>query len=153
MIEISDLTSRKQIIDNIYKLIYNFSSDVYLINVDGRSLGNVSINEAYNFVKNLPYKEDLNGEFLGRILKIWKLYTNKYLSGFDCKKKSLFLGCYAKVNDIPFKFKVVSSNKNKEPHHIFPVFYLNNNEVPVDATYWYYRFGKIDYPVYNMEVY
>jgi hypothetical protein len=64
------------------------------------------------------------------------------LSSMDCKKKTCMLSSYAVKKQIPFHLVVVSQRKDREFHHIFPEFKVNNKWVSFDATYAKYRIGQ-----------
>lgn len=88
MINIIELNEVKDIVKNMYDIIYNNSRDAYLIYPDlsFRSFGNLTLQEAFNFVKNIPYYED-KVELIGKPYKFWQLFKQGYLKGLDCKKK------------------------------------------------------------------
>lgn len=154
MINIIELNEVKDIVRNMYDIIYNNSRDAYLIYSSSyfRSFGNLTLQEAYNFVKNIPYSED-KIEIIGRPLKFWQLFKEGYLKGLDCKKKAILMGIYASVNKIPQYLKVISTRKDKKVHHIFNVFKINNKLIDVDATYYFYKIGEVPYKITYSEVY
>lgn len=63
------------------------------------------------------------------------------------------MGVYASVNKIPQYLKVISTRKDKKPHHIFNVFKINNKFVDIDSTYYFYEIGKLPYTITYSEVY
>jgi hypothetical protein len=155
MVEVYDIKSRKNIVEEMYKIIHKYHNDVYMIfpPTKIRSLGNLTVEECFNFIKNIRYEEDQEDEIIGRPLKIWELLKKGKLKGLDCKKKSVLAGSYAYTNEIPFKFCVVSTRKDREPHHIFPIFYIQGKPINFEATYYYYQLNTIPYNITYKEIY
>lgn len=99
----------------------------------GCSLDKLSLQDFYNYVKAMPYRRDPAGnEIIPRPAFIIE-YAPKY--GRDCKKQSILIGAWAKLNGVPYRLKVVSRNKKKRMHHIYPELQINKKWLTADATY------------------
>ena len=106
-----------------------------------------SFEEWYNYVKSIPYVEDVEAEIIARPLFIMEDQKA------DCKKKSILIASWCMLNEIPCRFVVMSNRISKQPHHIFTEVYdLYLNEwIPADATYNSNRLGSKEKETYREE--
>jgi hypothetical protein len=104
--------------------------------------------EVFDFIKNLEYKEDPKGiEFLSRpAFSIFRTDLPR-----DCDDKTLIAACYFELKNYPYK--IVVSGKNTNPHHIYPIVFLNNSWKVFDATYNTNNFNELPYKESFRKVY
>lgn len=96
--------------------------------------------EVFDFIKNLEYKPDPVGiEFLSR--PDFSIFRNDLPR--DCDDKTLIACCYFELKNYPYK--IIVSGKNKDPHHVYPIVFLDNNWVVFDATYPSNKFNQVPY--------
>ena len=129
MLEIVDVISSEEIVDNIFDIIDKYHTDMYLFST-------FSIYEIYNFVRKIPYRlEDGEYQLLARPKKI--------LSGevpfIACANKSILLGSYLRLKDIPFVLTIVGYSEDGGYSHIFPEIKSGEFLLPLDATLNKYR--------------
>lgn len=126
-----ELESYKQTIAKIFELIQKYHDDI-------AKFSNWNLSQIYEYVKNLEYIPDpKNEETVSR-----PKYTIKanWSGARDCDDKTVILGSWAYHKSIPFRLVVSGSKKN--PHHVYPEFYILNSWVPFDATYKTCKLGK-----------
>lgn len=124
------LKSQKQTANKIKSIIERYYTDLCDIVLSGKRLSDYSLNEIFNYTKNVPYLEDKRGiELVGRPKRLLSLPF------LDCKKKTILLCSWAKCNNISYRLVGSSQNKNGNIHHIFPQFYLQDNWINIDGTY------------------
>jgi hypothetical protein len=105
-------------------------------------LKNLSFEDYFNQIKNIPYRDDpdilYNSEIISRPL--FCLNAGK----LDCKKKAILMGAFCNSQRPPLKFKyVVSSERpDKKLHHVFPIVKLGKSWLVADPTYKYYYLGQ-----------
>lgn len=101
-------------------------------NVNSPEIANLdpyNLYEIFDFVKNIPYVADPNNfEWLQS--PRWTIQR-----GGDCDDKSIFIGAVLERRKIPYRMAVVSTNQDKELHHIYPEIFINGAWLPFDATY------------------
>lgn len=101
-------------------------------NVNSPEISNLdpyNLYEIFDFVKNIPYVADPNNfEWLQS--PRWTIQR-----GGDCDDKSIFIGAVLERRKIPYRMAVVSTNQDKELHHIYPEIFINGAWLPFDATY------------------
>lgn len=111
------------------------------------------LQDFFNFVKKIPYKEDKLGlevvsrpEYLLLGRSPHKIIRPKYIlgespfpNGIDCKKKAVLISAWLEAHGIPYRLCAVSEKKNKKIHHVFPQAEIEGKWYNVDATYPYYK--------------
>lgn len=98
----------------------------------------------FDIVKNIPYIND--DELLGApgneiTARPYYLLNNEFFEKLDCKKKAILIASWAKANNIPYRFIAVAEYPNRDIHHVFPQFKLNDFWVNMDATLGNYSIG------------
>lgn len=93
--------------------------------------------QVYDYVRALPYVKDpetspLNG---GDAIELLKAPKYTMLMGGDCDCKAILLGSILERMNVPYRMAVVSTQPDKQLHHIYPEIQLNGLWVPFDATY------------------
>lgn len=131
-----DLTSKEQTGAEMHRLINTYYNDVNNTIVSNGEkylpLSELTVEEAFDFVKNLPYKVDTAPiEIVSRPSILIKNSSN----GLDCKKKSILICSYLKSNGIPFRLIASSQRPDGRIHHVFPQMKLNKKWCNLDATY------------------
>lgn len=103
------------------------------------------LTEFYDMVKNLAYIPDPTGQETIRRPG----YTIRGIGpGRDCDDKAVVMASYAILNNIPWRFVVVSASAKGPYHHVFNEFFLGGKWLPVDATYpWNILFVSRDFPL------
>lgn len=132
-INVSELTSKEQTGEEMYRLVDDFSGDIkdYYIS-GGRSLADISLPEYYNIIKNIPFREDKKGvEVVTRPLHLFSAPWR----GWDCKKKGIAIASWLKENHVPWKFTAVSRKPDGRIHHVIVKAEWNGKWLPIDATY------------------
>jgi hypothetical protein len=109
---------------------------------DLKDLIHYSFEDFYEYVRNIPYRNDpsilYNSEIIAR---------PKYLftaGKLDCKKKAVLIAahCNGQKPAIPYKFGAISERPDKILHHVLPIVKINNGWVVADATYRKYYMGE-----------
>ena len=122
---IETLESRAQSGESIYKsaLFYN----------DLGNLLDTSLTQFFNFVKDIPYKEDSDpNEIVSR--PKW-LLDKKLFPGLDCKKKATLMGAWFNAHGVPWRLVAISERPDKQIHHVFVQALLEGKWKNVDPTY------------------
>jgi hypothetical protein len=136
------LRDKYQTANRIKSLVRDYANDlkaVSVVNGKGQKrLCDLSLADFFNYVKNIPYRKDPSP--LEIISRPYHILQHQNL-GMDCKKKSILMGAYCKLNGIPFRFIASSKRKDKKVHHIFPQIYDESAGQwrNIDATYPEYR--------------
>ncbi len=127
-----DIKATPQIANEVQRMIELFYNDI-----KKTGLNNVGLNECFDFIKKMKYSRDFpRPELVSRVK-----YYNK-LDGYDCKKKSVLLGSYAKVNNIPYRLVISGNDPKKDFHHIFIQLYMGGRWINADCTYKIGKIGK-----------
>jgi hypothetical protein len=135
-VELTTLFDKYQTVAEIKKMIRDFHRDL----LEFPALIGMNINEYYDFVKNIPYVRDVK--------KIEITSRPKYLltmfDALDCKKKSILMGSYMKLNhgDKSYRLCLSSNSPDKNIKHIFTQIFLNGNWINADATYSKNKIGQ-----------
>lgn len=132
---VTDEKSYHGTVEKMIKTIEAHAGDLknFVDSKSGRSLDELSLQEFFDYVKSMPYRRDPAGnEIIPRPAFIIK-FAPEY--GRDCKKQSILIGAWAKLNDLPYRLKVVSRNKRRKMHHIYPEIKINGKWLTADATY------------------
>ena len=96
-----------------------------------------SLNQMFNFVRSIPYKEDdIKTELVARPKY---LIRKRFLNGLDCKKKAVLMGAWCNAHNIPFNFVAVSERDDKVIHHVFVQGFIDNEWRNIDPTYSNYK--------------
>lgn len=106
-----------------------------------RDLGkylDLTLKDFFNFVRDIPYKEDADGIEVTSRPKY--LISKRYnFEGLDCKKKATLMGAWFNAHGIPWRLVAVSEKPDKEIHHIFTQAKLNGEYRNVDPTYSHFK--------------
>lgn len=105
------------------RLVQNYHSDA-------SKFDNVSLETAFNLVKNLPYKKDRR-----EVLHRPKYILNSKAIYRDCDDKSILLGSILYRKNLPFRFIAVSGKPDKKLHHVLIIAKIDNENKILDATY------------------
>lgn len=128
---IQRLERKEQTGERMYRLASQFADDLWQFQENGTPLPDLSPEDFFSLVSSLPYRQDdHNVEIICRPLNALLMER-----GLDCKKKSILIGAYAHLNEIPFQFVAVSTRPDGEIHHVYPELKFNNEWVKFDATY------------------
>lgn len=131
------LIDKQQTADKIHELINRYHKDIskfYIIDNRGRKrpLHKLKLLEYYELIKNIPYKKDRRPiEIIARP----KHLLSGVFNNLDCKKKTVLIGAYLKMNGYKYRLIGTSNRKSKNIHHIFPQVKLNGKWWNLDATY------------------
>lgn len=90
-----------------------------------------SVAQIFEWVENIPYQEDGGDEVVARPSRILELGVA------DCKKKSILIACWAKINGIPYRFLAVNDvdfSGMDGIRHVFCVVWLRGGWLSMDAT-------------------
>jgi hypothetical protein len=129
------LHGNSQTAGSMYRLVDLFAGDL-------KNYKSHSLQSFFNRVANMRYKIDPRGaEVVARPKWGMRLAKNR---GIDCKKKSIMMAGYLKLNGIPYRF--IGSSTRPKPifgrppiHHVFPQgrFCFRNGcrWMNLDATY------------------
>jgi hypothetical protein len=134
------LESKNQTGDEMNRLIKTYSKDVNNIMVKRNNevcpLSKLSLDEAFDYVKNIPYRQDTAPvEVVSRPAFIAKNSS----VGMDCKKKAILLSAYLHNRGIPYRLIASSKKLSGRIHHVFPQVQLAGNWYNFDATYSNYK--------------
>jgi len=143
--ELVTLFDKYQTVSEIKKMIRDFYNDL----LEFPGLTGMNINEYYNFVKNIPYVRDISKtEIVSR-----PKYLLTVFDALDCKKKSILMGSYMKLNhgDGSYRLCLSSNSPDKNIKHIFTQIILNGNWINADATYSKNKIGQLK-KVTNFEI-
>ena len=113
----------------MHRLIKNYWSD---LNESGHL--DKTLQEFYEFVKKIPYKEDpLWTEVLSRP----KFSLNQYIiPALDCKKKAILISSWLYAHGIPYRLIAISEMQDAQIHHVFAQGYFKNEGWKnIDPTY------------------
>lgn len=116
------------------KAIYRMAKKYYS---DLGGMADTTLNQFYDFVRQIPYVEDAYGEEV--IARPLWLLSEKIFPGSDCKKKAVLMGAWAEAHGVPWRLIAVSERPDKMIHHVFPQFKIRGLWENVDATYPEYR--------------
>lgn len=99
----------------------------------------LSLNEAFELVKNIPFRPDpLDEETLMR-----PSYTMSMQGwGGDCDDKAIALAAYCKLVGIPYRFVAVRRADQPCLHHVFVECYIRGMWVHADPTYRFNTLGR-----------
>lgn len=104
--------------------------------------------EVFEFIKNLEYKKDPEGiEFLSR--PKFSIFRDDLPR--DCDDKTLIAACYFELKNI--SYKIIVSGRNSNPHHVYPIAFINNEWIVFDATYPTNKYNQILYPETFRKIY
>jgi hypothetical protein len=130
------LYDKEQTAETIKNFTAKYYNDIenYLIN--GKRPSQMSLQEFFDFVRLIPYRRDSSPvEVVSRPSYI----INHRNLGMDCKKKSVLMGAYCTLHNIPFRFCGSSTRLDKKIHHIFIQVFIKGLWKFADATYSDYK--------------
>jgi hypothetical protein len=101
-------------------------------------LPKLTLQEFFNFVKNIPYRKDPKP--LEIVARPYYIIKHRAL-GMDCKKKGLLICSFLRMKNYKYRAIGSSSRPDKQVHHIYFELYEPTEKKwkPVDATYNNYR--------------
>lgn len=139
------LFDKYQTVTEIKRMIREFYKDL----LEFPELVSMDIQGYYDFVKNIPYIRDIKKtEIVSR-----PKYLLTVFDALDCKKKSILMGSYMKLNfgDNSYRLCLSSNSPDRVIKHIFTQIYINGNWINADATYSKNRIGALK-RVTNFEI-
>lgn len=103
-------------------------------------LANLDLFQLFDLVKNIPYVVESDGfQSLSR-----PVFTLSGIAPYTaCANKSIVISAYCKLLGIETAYQLVSLDSFSDYHHVFPVVYLNNTRLELDATYPENEFGQV----------
>lgn len=143
------LYDKKQTADSIKNLVNRYNTDLDLVTVDGRKLSNFSLEEIFNFVRDIPYRKDKKPVEI--IARPYLIIKHNQL-GMDCKKKTILLASWCKRNNFSYRFLGSSMRRDKKICHIFPQIFLDGQWRNIDATYKDYKIFDIKKNITAVEI-
>jgi len=121
-----NLKSRVQSGKSIYRMAkYYKDLGIYL---------DTDLQTFFNFVRNIPYKEDELNEVTARP----KYYLSGVLKALDCKKKMVLMGAWLNAHGVPWSLTAVSERPDQEVHHVFISALIDGKKRSIDPTYNYF---------------
>jgi len=131
-----ELFSKDQTGAEMYSIIDQYYTDIDHLICNGKKLSDMHLFEFFDFVKNIPYRQDIKGiEVVSRPSKI---ITNRHL-GMDCKKKAILICAFLKSKNIPYRLIASSRRPDLRIHHVFPQANIDGIWYNLDATYNNYK--------------
>jgi hypothetical protein len=124
--KLQKLASFRQTIGEVFRMAGAYSSD--LDRIPG---GFKNIFEVYNYVRDLPYREDPKG--LETVSRPVYTLSGEWQGPRDCDDKTLIILAAAKKFGIPGR--AVVCGEVPAPHHVYPELQLSGKWIPFDATY------------------
>jgi hypothetical protein len=129
-IGVAELTDRAQTGRQIYRIVKGFWRDI------GPGI-ETTLGEWFNFVRNIPYKEDpQSAEILARPSY---LLDFRRFRRMDCKKKAILIASWLEGHGIPWRLVAVSERPDRAVHHVFPQGLIGGQWRNIDATYPNYK--------------
>lgn len=139
------LVNKEQTGKEMHRLIRNYHKDLkdMYLNDSGkaRKMSKVSLSCFFDFVKNIPYVQDIPPIEIIKRPKII-IGDSKKGVGADCKKKAILISSFLVINGCPYRLIASSSRKDKRIHHVFPQGQVNGEWINLDATYRIFRIGE-----------
>lgn len=131
---VRDLYDKNQTGSEMYRLIHQYADDlkgiVVVINGTGIPFSDLSLIQAFDVIRSIPYRQDKEPV---EVVTRPKYINNE--TGADCKKKSILMASYLKLNGFPFRLVAVSNMPDKRVHHVFTQGYIDNRWENLDPTY------------------
>jgi hypothetical protein len=126
------LKDRFQTARKMHALVERYYRDLDFVELNGQSVGELALEKFFDLVKNIEYQ--LDPEPLEVVARPY--YIFKYRShGMDCKKKSILIGAWCRMNNIQYRFMGSSNRPDGDIHHVFPMAKIGGRWRVVDATY------------------
>jgi hypothetical protein len=137
------LQSKDQTGHEMHRLINNYYKDIknIIVEQNGKQvpLSSLPIDQAFNYIKNIPYRQDTRPfEIVARP----EISARNQSGGLDCKKKSILMAAYLKSRGIPYRLVASSRKPSGKIHHVFPQMQVGNQWFNLDATYSHYKPGQ-----------
>lgn len=91
--------------------------------------------DAYAYVRDLPFIENPPGVQL--VTRPAFCLSPRWRLNRVCVDKTTALGAFAERRRIKYRWAVVGEDldNSKNPHHIYPEFFIEGQWIPMDATY------------------
>lgn len=139
-IEQEALTDYTQTGKKMYSVVEKYHTDlrdcVLYIGSIPVSLSELSIEQFFDIVKNIPYEQD---EEPIEVIARPNIIIDQGVK--DCKKASILIASHLSCNRVPYRFIACSEKPDREVHHVFTQGYIMHNWKNLDATYKkYYPF-------------
>jgi hypothetical protein len=122
----------------MHRLIVKYADDIALNAA-------MPLREFYEHVKMIPYGPDPAGQEYLRRPQASMLGLGP---GEDCDDKCIMMAAWAVLNNVPWK--IIATGRENKVRHVFPLFFIEGEWRPVDATYprntlfaWMYRPGIV----------
>lgn len=131
MMKAAILKTPKQTGAEMERLTQQFNGDIRYFRRRGTPLNELPLPEYFKVVSEIPYQRDASG--IEIVTRPYLILKNPVAA--DCKKKAILISSYLKNNNIPYRFKAVSSRRSRELHHVLVEANINGQWVEIDATY------------------
>ncbi len=112
------------------RLMHGFVEEFYR---DAMPWSNYSTDEFFDYVENIPYVLDANVWGVGKETLTRPARFNE-LSGLDCKKKAIFVACWARCKGISYNFIAVDDTGQGITHVFCEVEETPGNWITMDCT-------------------
>lgn len=130
------LKNKEQTGKEMHRMINRYSGDTDHIYVkrNGRMVpfSSLSITEAFDAVRRIPYRRDTKPI---EVVTRPKIVARNMKIGMDCKKKAILLSAFLRQRGIPFRLIASSRKRNRRIHHVFPQMGFGGRWLNYDATY------------------
>ena len=100
---------------------------------DVRPLAALSVDEIFDYVDRIPYRFDREVWGVGTESLVRPARFNEF-DGLDCKKKSIFVGCWARCNKIGYRFIAVDDTGRGISHVFCEIEETPGHWVSMDCT-------------------
>lgn len=118
------------------KLMHEMVKNFYL---DMAPYAHYSLEEVFNIIKNIPFREDPPDE--ETIMRpALTLACRGY--GGDCDDKAIAMAAYCYLKQIPYRFIAVRKYGEKSLHHVYTECYIQNKWIHADCTYNFNVLGR-----------
>jgi len=134
VINVTELTDKKQTGAEMYKLVERFSGDIDYFRINGIPLSEIPFPQFFDTIKKIPFKKDPSGTEI--VTRPFHLLAQPW-HGWDCKKKAIVIASWLHENCIPFRFMAVSRRPDGVIHHVIveATPSIENDPLEIDATY------------------
>jgi hypothetical protein len=123
------LQSKDQTVNEIRYAVNKYHADLRAF----PSLIKMSVQEFFNFVKEIPYVRDVpETEMVSR-----PKYLLTMFPALDCKKKAILMGSFMRLKYGPgsYRFVLSSNRKDGKMGHVFTQIFNSSRWINADATY------------------
>lgn len=115
-------------VEQMFRLCRQYAADVDAFNFRDYL-------DAYLYVRSLPFISDPDG--IEMVTRPKYSLNPAWTKNRDCDDKTTALCAFAERRGIQYRFAVVGEERDnaRNPHHIYPEFFLDGVWLPMDATY------------------